>query len=244
MYKLASAFAFVIAAGASAQVVDFETTPGGMVPTDDSFLDRAAQYFSDGVGISFGFDTNNDGIADADAAFEAVGDEPSGPEGFFSTLGNEDRDTEAPGFEGGLGDFFLRTPVGVDQNDDPSVLVITYDTAVAELSGEIWDIDGRSNDGTFEQWRVRGFNAMGDQVAIQDSPVGIPQDTMGTLDSAPWTFTLANQAGITRVTIEYIGNAEGVGLAFDNYNATQVPTPGAGALALAGLVIGGRRRRK
>ncbi|MEM1424178.1 MAG: MYXO-CTERM sorting domain-containing protein [Planctomycetota bacterium] len=243
MFKLTSACVVVLAAGASAQVIDFETTPAGLLPTDNAFLDRTAQYFSDGVGVSFGFDTTNDGLADTDAAFEAVGDEPSGPEGFFSTLGPQDRDTEAPAFAGGLGGFFLRTPNDVLDNDDPSTFVITYDTAVAELSGEIWDIDGREN-GTFEQWRVRAFNASGSQVASQDSPVGIFQGDPGTLDSAPWMFNLSSGAGITRVTIEYIGDADGVGLAFDNYNATQVPTPGAGALALAGLAIAGRRRRK
>ncbi|GAB4547668.1 MAG: hypothetical protein Tsb0013_07570 [Phycisphaerales bacterium] len=242
MIKLASACVLVMAAGASAQVIDFETTPGGMTPVDDMALDRTAMYVSDGVGVSFGFDTDNDGIADTDAVFEQRGGQNGPPDGYVSTLGPGNVDTEAPAFAGQLGEFFLRTPNDFSNNNDPQPFVITYDTAVAGVSGEIWDIDARTN-GTFEQWRVRGFNAMGDVVATQDSPVGINENLPGTLDSAPWTFALASDQGIARVTIEYIGDATGVGLAFDNYNATAVPTP-AGAAAFGLLGLGAMRRRR
>ena len=241
MFKTATVFVVALSAGASASVIDFESTPMGGTPTDDTALDRTAQYFTNGVGVSFGFDTTMDGFADTDAFFEATGFEDN-DQGFVSTLGSDSHDSEAPGFAGGLGDFFLRTPLDVSDNDNPSRFVITYDTAVAELSGEIWDIDGRS-DGTFEQWRIRGFNAMGAVVASLDSPMGIFPPNAGTLDAAPWVFVLASDDGITRVTIDYIGNATGVGLAFDNYNATAVPTPsGAAALGLLGLAAMRRRR--
>lgn len=231
-----------LAAGsAAAGVIDFETLPGGGLPMDDMALDRNAVYMSGGVGVSFGFDTTGDGYADEDAVFEQRGDGPGSNEGFVSTLGNSGFDTEAPGFENMLGEFFLRTADAI--SDNPGTFVITYDTAVSALSGEIWDLDGRG-DGTFEQWDVTGFDAAGNQVASLLSPVGINNnDSANTLDSKPWTFSLASDLGISRVTVEYVGNADGVGLAFDNYNATAIPAPGALAgLGVVGLAAARRRR--
>lgn len=242
MLKTASFFVIVTAASASAGIIDFETTPGGATPIDDLALDRTSAFVSNGVDVFFGFDTTNDGLADTNAVFEERGRQDGDFDGFFSRLGNDSRDSEAPGSEGQLGQFFLRTPSSISNNDFPSTLVITYGTAVAQLSGEIWDIDARGN-GDFEQWQVRGFDGSGNEVAQQLSPVGINQSAPGTLDSAAWTFSLASAVGIERVTIEYVGNADNVGLAFDNYNAVQVPTPGAAALAVSGLLIAGRRRR-
>ena len=86
-----------------AEIIDFETLPGG-VPSDD--LPINTQYLVD-FGVTFGLDTDGDGFADPGQypIMEAQG--ADGADGFNNdTLGL--RDTAAPGFEGDLGRFFLR----------------------------------------------------------------------------------------------------------------------------------------
>lgn len=231
----------VVSAPAAAQVIDFETTPAGLLPSDNAALDRTAVYTQDGVGVTFGFDTNGDGLTDQNAVFERRGVD-SGT-GFVSTNGSLGNDSEAPNAGSALGEFFLRQANSL--GNVPGVFVISYDTEVQSLSGEIWDIDGR-DDGAFEQWRVSAFNAAGDLITSLLSPQGIEPSEAGSLDSREWTFVFDlpdGIPGITRVELEYVGTAGDVGLAFDNYNATAIPAP-AGALAAIGLGIAAARRRR
>lgn len=238
MIRSVCAGVFVFASSASAQVIDFEMTHDGMLPTDGADLDRSAKFLVDGVGVSFGFDTNGDGVTDQNAKYERRGN--NGANGFVSSNGTGSHDTEHPGSSHSLGEFFLRQRSAI--GPVPGVFVISYDAPVEALGGEIWDIDGRDN-GNFEQWRVRALDVAGVVLGTRTSPMGLNFDQPGSLDSRAWEFTFQDIGEIRRVEIEYIGDAADVGLAFDNYSATVIPSPGVlGVLAAAGGFASRRRR--
>lgn len=201
------------AAVVKADIIDFETLPGG-VPSDD--LSISTQYLAD-FGVTFGLDTNGDGFADPGQypIMEAQG--ADGVDGFINdTLGI--RDTAAPGFEGDLGHFFLRGLAPVP----PIGLVILYDSPVSAANGDIWDIDGSGSQGS-EQWLVQGMGQnyidsgdLTDVVATDLSPVG----TDLTLDGKPWTFSLdSGSPVIYAIRITFVGTkTSGIGLAFDRFS--------------------------
>ena len=195
-------------------VIDFELTPAGVIPVDDSPLSRTEPYSSDGIAVTFGFDTNNDGVVDTDAVFEHRGNDSNN--GFFSSFGTDTMDTEREDSPLTLGDYFLRAPGAFNV---PGDFWITYDAEVTAVSGEIWDIDGFS--GTSEQWRVSAFDGNDNLVASLDSPAGLDNANASSLDSLAWVFSLEGE-NIRRVKIEFIGTSptNSIGLAFDNYNAT------------------------
>lgn len=82
---------FVLAGPASANFITFETRPDGTTPLDDEVIPLGTGYTTnDGVTVTFGFDTNNDNVADLAAAFEDTLEEApsvsteSGGEGLLS----------------------------------------------------------------------------------------------------------------------------------------------------------------
>lgn len=192
-----------------AGVIDFETNALGQTPTDNEVMPLNQSFQVDGVSISFGFDTDFDGIVDSPAAFEQSGYQGAGEDtGFWGIDGA--KDTAAPGFENVLGDFFLR-----QQNPyQPfGVFVISYDSVdkISAASGEIWDIDGNTINN--EQFTVKAFE---DQALLQtiQSPIGNTLD----LDGKPWRFGFENLSNITRIEISFSGTkTKGIGLAFDNF---------------------------
>jgi hypothetical protein len=209
------------AAVVKADIIDFETLPGG-VPTDD--LPISTQYLGD-FGVTFGLDTDGDGFADPGQypIMEAQG--ADGTDGFNNdTLGL--RDTAAPGFEGDLGQFFLRGTAPVP----PIGLVVLYANPVSGANGDIWDIDGNGSQDS-EQWLVQGMGQdyidhgdLGDVVATDLSPVG----TDLTLDGKPWTFSLnSGSPNIYAIRITFTGTkTHGIGLAFDRFSPSLGdPTP-------------------
>jgi hypothetical protein len=203
-----------------AQVITFENDPGGSPSVDDAPLGLASAYAVGGLSITFGFDSNGDGVTDAPAYFEHIGTD--GVDGFAACI---DRDTAAPGFAAQLGDFFLRGYPGADFR----LMVIDYTGGtVAAASGEIWDIDAVNT--STEQYRVEAYDSLGNLLATIDSPVG-NQDSgcLNTqLDGRPWTFAFTGlTSGIARITIDFIGTkTNGIGLAFNNFNATgEDPVP-------------------
>lgn len=215
---------------ANGAIVDFETNTVGGLPIDDVPLNHLAPYLTDGVAVTFGFDTTGDGIADTDAVFERRGADFNN--GFFSTFGTDTFDTERTTSSQSLGQFFLRQPSAI--GGVPGVFVIAYDIDVTAFSGEIWDID--AGQGGFEQWRVSSFDAAGNFIASIESPVGIDTNDPNSLDSLAWVFSLEGN-DIRRVEVEYIGNNPIAGLAFDNYNATSaIPEPTSYLLAMISLV--------
>ena len=227
-----------------AAVIDFETTPGGGTPTDNSIIGLGDGYMDGGVTVTFGFDSDSDGTAETEAELEAAGfqavtDPPSG------FLGPGGVDTPEPDFAGQLGDFFLRSPsseVGI--GTDFGLFVIDYSAGalVTEASGEIWDIDGEPSLGT-EQFLVTAFDSGGVELDSILSPLGNSSES--PLGGQPWTFGFAGlNAGIRKITIDFVGTKiQGVGLAFNNFSAAEnvinpmvVPEPSTFALATLGLL--------
>lgn len=207
------------AAPLAAQVITFESTPTGAASSDDFTLGLAAAYSVGPLSIAFGFDGDLDGVAETQATLERIG--PDVVDGF---LGCNGRDLAATGFEPQLGDYFLRGNPGADFG----VLIITYSGgAVSGASGEIWDIDGVAQGS--EKYRVRAFDSGGALLATIDSPESTQESgcTNTELDGKPWTFTFASTPGIARITIDFTGTkTSGIGLAFNNFNATgEQPVP-------------------
>lgn len=211
---IALAATLALATAAGAQVITFETDPTGAPAVDNAPLGLASAYAVGGLGITFGFDGDGDGVPETPAVFEQIGND--GIDGFAACV---DRDTASPGFEPQLGNFFLRGTPGADFR----LLVIDYTGGtVSAASGEIWDIDAVLP--LVEQYRVAAYDALGNLLATIDSPVG-NQDSgcLNTqLDGRPWTFAFTGLTpGIARITIDFIGTkTQGIGLAFNNFDAT------------------------
>lgn len=232
-----------------AALIDFETTPAGVTPTDDLPLLSTSAYVFPGLSVSFGIDANSDGTVDADAVFEHAGLDPSEPpNGGFS--GSAGTDTADPGFTAQLGNWFLRSPVG---GSDFGQLIITYTSSspVTAASGEIWDIDGTAQvaggPGDTEEYTVRAYDAANNLLATQVSPLGTLTSALAPLDGQPWVFSFSGlSAGIARITVDFTGSKPaGIGLAFNNFDPTNaaVPEPAAAIYVFACVVAGTLRRR-
>jgi hypothetical protein len=239
-----------------AALIDFETTPSGGTPTDDGVLSALTPYTLGGVQVSFGFDDNSDGIVDMGdanldgipdgyARFEQAGTFPGETDAGFS--GSVAVDTADPGFAGQLGNWFLRSP---NPGSDFGQFIITYvstSAPVTAASGEIWDIDGvaQMGIGLTEEYTVRAYDAIGNLLATQVSPLGTLPTPFAPLDGQPWQFSFSGlTAGIDHIVIDFTGTKPGgIGLAFNNFYPTSVPEPSAIVLALGGLAVGMLRRR-
>jgi hypothetical protein len=236
----------------AASIIDFETTPAGVMPVDDAPLSSLTPYVYPGLLISFGLDGNSDGIVDTDAVFEHAGLDPGEPpNGGFS--GSSGPDTADPGFTAQLGNWFLRSPVG---GSNFGTLVITYSgtTIVTAASGEIWDIDGTAQfpggPGDTEEYTVRAYDLLNNLLATQVSPLGTLTSAIAPLDGEPWVFSFSGlSAGISKITVDFTGTkTAGIGLAFNNFNPTgaTVPEPATWILLLvvaAVRLMSNRQRR-
>jgi hypothetical protein len=166
-----------------AGLLDFEMTPEGSLPIDNTLL--TTPYGFPGGSVRFYFDFNGNNAYDAGAdlfpAFERRGVDPV--RGFASNF-NSGEDRARPGYEDQLGMFFLRQP-----SFPFGTFIAEYDTTtpITELSGEIWDIDGVANDQTTERWRVDVLNGSNDVMASVLSPE-YGHFGLSSLDALPWTF--------------------------------------------------------
>jgi len=244
------AWALAASSAAAASLIDFETTPAGVAPSDDLPLSYLTPYTYPGLQVSFGLDGNLDGNVDTLPTewpvFEHAGLDPfEPPNGGFS--GSSGTDTADPGFTAQLGSWFLRSPVG---GSDFGHLVINYSgtTVVTAASGEIWDIDGTAAcltcQGDTEEYTVRAYDALGNLLDTQVSPLGILTSAIAPLDGQPWTFSFTGlTAGIAKITVDFTGTKPaGIGLAFNNFHPTEaaVPEPASiafGVIALSMLAV-------
>lgn len=234
----------------AAALIDFETTPLGVTPTDDQVLPFTSPYTFPGLQVSFGIDSNSDGIVDANPVFEHVGMDPGEPpNGGFS--GSSGPDTADPGFGAQLGQYFLRSHA---PGSDFGKLVISYLSSfpVTAASGEIWDIDGTFTPGTTnpfdtEEYTVTAYDPANNLLATQVSPLGTLNSAFAPLDGQPWTFSFSGlSAGISRIEVDFTGSkAAGIGLAFNNFNPTGVvPEPSTLLLAVAAAALATLRRKR
>ena len=228
---------------ASAQLITFETTPGGGTPVDNQLLTTPYNLTGGGT-VFFFFDRNGNNTfepgIDIYPSFELVGGaDPIG--GFYNQILNA-QDTALPAFASQLGNFFIR-PSNVPNGS----LVVDYNTTqiITELSGEIWDIDA-DNTGT-EAWRVDALDASNNVLASTFSPVGT--STTAPLDGRPWVFGFTGlPSTFDKIRIDFIGTKPSVGLAFNNFNPTFSAVPETSTIVMMGLASGAmalvvRRRR-
>ena len=219
--------------------INFETTPTGDLPTDNTQL-QTTYPVSGGGSVRFFFDANGNNTFQAGIdhfpAFEQIGSNP--PDRFENTnLGLFD--VAAPGFEAQLGNFFLIDSISPGVNPPPFIAAYSGTMPIAELTGEIWDIDGATGRGT-EQWVVDVLNSSGQVIATTTSPLGEFHGP-NSLDGKPWTFDFTNlPAGAQAVRLTFIGTAtSGIGLAFNNFGIATVPEPSALLMLFSGaLAIG------
>lgn len=202
-----------------ASVIDFETLPDGSSSIDGYQLGIDETFSVDNVDISFGFDSNNDGIADLNAIMRRVGSNQSG----FSNDRAGKSNIAASGFENQLGQFFLASPVHSD-NVFPLIINYSSDDLVTAASGEIWDIDGTG--GSTERFRVEAYNEDQELLDTILSPLG----NSLALDAKPWTFGFSDLDGISQLKIFFTGSkTSNLGIAFNNFSPTSdlsvVPEP-------------------
>jgi DNA-binding beta-propeller fold protein YncE len=213
--------ALLVPAFAGAQVIDFETLPGGAPTTDLQPISN--EYAS--LGVTFALLDRDTGavigsprIAKAGApqtAFEGCS-APDTPYGYL-----------------GLGQSCLTDGTGLGVQGD---VRISYAAGVSQASGVILDVDCRTNGGPpCEQWTITAYDAAGsvlDEMVI-DAPVGPAQPQCTTPGAGPgdseafgWTLT-APAASIRSIVLRYTGTADaaGVGLAFDSFSVDGPPGP-------------------
>lgn len=204
------------AAGAFAQIVNFEYLPQGGTPTD-------GQSISDQYELSHGvkFSLENGGFP----VIAKVGAPRTAFQGY-----NLLPDQPAPGVDAGT--YFL-TDDGVLAGP-PDALIVTYTNPVFAAGGILLDIDGQ------EEFTVEARDQNGAVLENRVLPPNNQLDGSGT----GWSFSRA-QADIYSIRIRYTGNqANSVGLAFDTFFVSSVPEPTAlTAIGLGTLLFAGRKKR-
>ena len=231
-----------LSSNALGAIINFETVPGSS-PADKVSI--STQYESI-YGVTFGLDTNGDGLADGGTPYlERTGSSDSHNAFINSSVGQAD--VESSGYEGRLGNYFLRLGTQSLLSTPVPSLLITYSTPVSAASAEIWDIDG--NDGIYsEKWIITALDEQKNIIDTLESPEYFTYDS-STLDGKPWVWSFNHSSeDISCVAISFAGSkTSGIGLAFDNFSpSSAVPIPGAVWLLGSGIagLAGTRIRRK
>jgi len=206
-------------------IIDFETYPAGPPgPSDQDIVNT--QYQTLGVIFSTNvFFPRIEQVGGVDPMPGFIND-------FNLTSGMTKEfyeDTEDANFPGGLGDYFLRLNAASLLTGTVPNLNIEYTNPVSGASAEIWDID--ANQGT-ERWIVLAFDQPGNIIDSVVSPLGLPASDLNSLDGKPWEWSF-NHANFDIYSIQIVwdgspgSKTSGIGLAFDNFEYTAVPIPGA-----------------
>ncbi len=208
-----------LALPAVAQVIDFETLPGGAPTTDLQVI--STQYAPYGVTFELldrttHLPVGSPRIAKAGAPLTA----------FEGCLADD-----TPHAHLGLGQSFLtdNTSLGI-----PADLRVNYTTPVTHASGLILDVDCRTVGGPpCEQWTIKAFDASGAviQTVVLDAPVGAPNPGCtspeagpGDADAMSWSLGGVGVL-ISSIEFRYTGLATDVGLAFDHFSVASLPEP-------------------
>lgn len=226
----------------NASIIDFETVPGG-TPSDQLAISTQYQAF---YGVTFSLER---GGTDTTPYLEQTGTSDAG-HGFWNAAANT-YDTEAVGYEGELGDYFLRFGTSTFSDTPGPILIITYDTPVSAATAQIWDIDAAppNNPNGYEAWTITARDMTDGVIDTINSPIGINENLPESLNAKPWTWSFNHTSNdIYSIAIEFSGTASKVGLAFDNFSpaTSAVPIPAAVWLFCSGLIglIGIARRKK
>jgi hypothetical protein len=227
--KLATLFtlATIIGHANAAQVdlITFEPVDG-YLPDGSLAVDNAAittQYRAQ-YGVSFGLDADNNLEIDSGSTLRLEDtSNTNGNWGYVSTLAEEEYNNAESGYESQLGDWFLTNDRDGEVSD---TILIQYDNPVTQASGEIWDIDGRTN-GNSEQWQVSAYDQSGNLVENIESPIGVHNSVEGSLDSKPWlwSFDVGSGQQIMKITMQAIGNVSNSPVAFNNFATASVGAP-------------------
>ncbi len=237
-----------------ASLIDFETLPGGN-PVDNQTISTQYAAVADG-GVSFYYDGNNDGLPDSDGqggfvpmylerSGPANGTTDTDPQGYLYNQGSV-YDGVHPSETRSLGDFFLRATTEVTERP-PFSMIVQYTQPTAAFSGEIWDIDGNTAQGS-EKWTIEIYGSDGGSAFSDsfDSPEWATTDS-SSLDGKAWFFEYVAADGVEIDEVRFVFSGTkttGIGLAFDNFNSTAVPEPATmSLLGLGGLALLVKKRR-
>lgn len=218
---LCAAAVLALAAGrpATAQVIDFETLPGGAPTTDLQFI--STQYAA--YGVTFELLDRTTHLPIGSPRIAKAGAPLTAFEGCLAP--------DTPHAHLGLGQSFLtdNTSLGI-----PADLRVTYATPVTYASGLILDVDCRNAGGPpCEQWTVTALDGSGTvvQTMVLDAPIGPPNPACispetgpGDADAMSWSLGGAGVL-ISAIEIRYTGAATDVGLAFDHFSVASLPEP-------------------
>lgn len=240
-------FSFLWVSYAAADIIDFETVPGG-TPSDGLAIH---DQYRDNFGVIFGLDTSGDYWPDEGQYPHLEKAGRDGSDGFLNSHGNSENpygcwDCGRTGYESRLGNYFLRFGTGQLQSKPVPRLIIEYDSPVSGASGEIWDIDAWYEE-RIEQWKISALDSSHNVIDSIVSPQGIHAEDDSSLDGMPWTWSFNHEtADIYAISIEYIGTGENnIGLAFDNFSpSSPVPLPSSLLLLGSGLSVTGILIRK
>lgn len=245
LLALAGVAALFVSAQASATLINFENANSTHGLNDN---DQVTTQYQSADRVTF-----------EGAYLEHTGAADRNPQGFATGQGrpNDTESSSLPSGIPGLGNWLLRTD-GQLASRGPSgqfgggiFMKILYNNLVTGASGQIWDIDGHGKNAT-EQWEVLAFNGT-NLVGMDTSPMG-NSGGPESLNALPWAFSLGSATGFDRIEFKFIGTKKsGIGLAFDNFNATSaqlvaVPAPASSiwlfgfGLGLLGLGLTARRR--
>lgn len=223
--------AVVVVVPAVAQVIDFETLPGGAPTTDQQVIDTQFALF----GVTFSLLDRTTGLPIGAPRIAKTGPPQTAFEGCLAA------DTPLSHLD--LGQSFLTdgTTLGV-QGD----LRIAYATPVQFASGVILDVDCRIGGGApCEQWTITAFDGSGAaiQAVVLDAPAGAPNAACqspgagpGDSDAMGWSLGGVG-VQISSIVIRYTGVAVDVGLAFDMFSVAGVPADMAPVISAAADTI-------
>jgi streptogramin lyase len=209
----------LVPASSLAQVIDFETLPGGGSTVDQQEI--STEYAS--LGVTFTLLSRTTGLPIGFPRIAKAGVPQTAFEGCLAA------DTPYPNL--GLGSSFLTDGTTLGAEGD---VRIEYTTPVARASGSILDIDCRTNGGPpCEQWTITAYdiNDAVLQTKVLDAPQGppnpgclSPQAGPGDSQAFGW-FIDTGTAQIKSIILSYSGAATNVGLAFDNFSVSSLPGP-------------------